>query len=120
MTSALRVFGICIALVIAVNVSQGAVRGEEQGFLGVQIKLTANGDGIVIVALEKDAAGEKGGLKENDIILMANGNKLAALTDFVDAVRATKPGETIELTLVRGATQMELKIKVGKKPASAP
>jgi S1-C subfamily serine protease len=118
MASAMRVFGTCFALALAVNVCQGAVRGEEQGYLGVQIKALASGDGIQIIGLEGGEAGDKGGLKENDILIKANGNKVGTVQEFVDTVRKTKPGETIELTILRGATEMELKIKVGKKPAS--
>jgi len=120
MSSALRVFGTCFALAIAVNVCHGAVTGEEQGYLGVQIKALENGDGIMIIAVEAGEAGDKGGLKDNDILIKANGNKVGTVQEFVDTVRKTKPGETIEVTILRGATEMELKIKVGKKPASLP
>ena len=119
MASALRVLGVCVALVIATSENCQAA-GEDQGYLGVQIKAGPNGEGIIIVAFQPDAPGEKGGLKEQDIVLQANGKKIGTVQEFVETVRDTKPGEVIVLSILRGATEMELKIKVGKKPAQEP
>jgi S1-C subfamily serine protease len=118
MTSALRILGVCFALIVFTGAGRAA--DDDQGYLGVQFKLNPNGEGMLIVSLEADAAGEKGGLKMNDIILKANGNKLAMIMDLVDAVKDTKPGETIVLTILRDNEEKELKVKVGKRPAEAP
>ena len=56
------------------------------------------------------------GLKADDIILKADGKKVEGLSDFVTAVRDTKPGTTMVLTIQRGDKEMEIKVKVGKKP----
>jgi S1-C subfamily serine protease len=118
MTSALRMLGICVALLVAVNVGRAA--DDDKGFIGVQIKLSPNGDGILIVAFVEDSPAEKAGLKTDDIILKANGNKVGTLMEFIEAVRDTKPGETILLAIKRGDKEMELKVKVGKAPAPTP
>jgi S1-C subfamily serine protease len=121
MTTAIRVLGVCVALALVIATSGNCwAAGEDQGYLGVQIKANPNGDGIIIVAFQADAPGEKGGLKEQDIIVEANGKKVTGVQQFVETVRDTKPGETIELKLLRGATEMELKIKVGKRPVEPP
>jgi predicted metalloprotease with PDZ domain len=118
MTSAFRILGVCFALLIFTGAGRAA--DDDQGYLGVQFKLNPNGEGMLIIGLEGEAAGEKGGLKMNDIILKANGNKLAMIMDLVDAVKDTKPGETIVLTILRDNEEKEFKIKVGKRPAQAP
>src|SRR5438876_164020 len=51
-----------------------------------------------------------------DVIVKMNGKKVDDLNDFVQAVRDTKPGETIVLAVLRADKEVEIKVKVGKLP----
>jgi S1-C subfamily serine protease len=114
MITACRCLAICVAMLVAVC----AVRAsdDDEGFIGVQLKLSPTGQGLFIVQALDGSPAEMAGLKADDIILKADGKKVEGLQDFVTSVRDTKPGTTMVLTIQRGATEMEIKVKVGKKP----
>ena len=67
-------------------------------------------EGIYIYDIEPSSAAAKAGLKKEDVIIAANGEKVlttSALSDFKDTL---SPGDTVKLTIVRNGTQMEIDV----------
>jgi S1-C subfamily serine protease len=53
-----------------------------------------------------------------DIITEVNGKKIASMDDVVNIVNAAKPGESMELTLLRGGKERTVTVTLGDRPAS--
>jgi len=61
------------------------------------------------VAIVKNSPAEKAGVKENDVILELNGEKLTEQSDFSDMLQKCKVGEEIEMTVFRKNDKLKLK-----------
>src|SRR5437773_8794182 len=101
---------LATALMLAVDPAAAAV--GEQGYIGIQIKKNDNGDGILVVMAVATSPADMAGVRGTDVIVKLNGKKVEELNDFINAIRDTKPGETVVLTIQRGDKEVEIKIKV--------
>lgn len=83
--------------------------------------------GLHIDEVVKDKTGEAAGLRKNDIIVALRGKRLDGLVDadasevlaehLQTTVRALFPGETLDMTIVRGAEALEVSVEVGSASA---
>jgi S1-C subfamily serine protease len=53
-----------------------------------------------------------------DIITEVNGKKIASMDDVVNIVNAAKPGESLELTILRSGSTKTVKVTLGDRPPS--
>ena len=60
------------------------------------------------VAIVPDSPAEKAGVKENDVVLELNGEKLTEQSDFSDMLQKCKVGEGVELVVMRGDKKLKL------------
>ena len=60
------------------------------------------------VAIVPGSPAEKAGVKENDVILELNGDKLTEQIDFSDMLQKCKVGEDVKLTIMRGDKNLKL------------
>jgi serine protease Do len=58
----------------------------------------------------------EGKLRKDDAIIGVNGKEVKNSAEIVNRVAAMSPGETVNLTVVRGGEQMEVKIKLTTRP----
>jgi len=63
-------------------------------------------------AVVPDSPADKAGVKENDIILAANGTKLDSKTDLSDIVQDASVGDEVELVLMRKDKKIKVKAKL--------
>jgi len=80
-------------------------------FLGIVTAPAAGGLKIYRVLEGSPAA--KAGLKVNDIIVKADGKPLKTHKDLVDMLRKHKPGDVVEMEVLRGEETKVLKVKLG-------
>jgi membrane-associated protease RseP (regulator of RpoE activity) len=75
-------------------------------------------NGVVIGEVTKDSPAEKAGLKQGDLITAANDKAIAAPQDVVDLVRASKPGDTVVLSVQRQGEEkpLEITVTLGENP----
>ena len=66
-------------------------------------------------AILKDSPAQKAGLKEGDIILSVNKEKITTKAPLATVVRKYKPGDTIVLEIKRGKEIMNMNIVLGTK-----
>lgn len=86
------------------------------------LKLEAQSGTVVSEVLEGSPA-EKAGLKDRDIILALDGKPLPqfkpdrVIVTFIEReVDRRKPGDSLGLTVLRGADRVELKVALGEEP----
>jgi serine protease Do len=81
-------------------------------FLGV---LTEKSDkGALIKSVTKGSSAEKGGLKEDDIITKFGDKKINTPEDLALIVRNFKPGDKVNISLLRNGKKKDLKVVLGK------
>jgi serine protease Do len=90
--------------------------------VGAFLHLESQSGAVVSEVLEGSPA-EKAGLKARDIILGVDGSALPrfrpdrVVVDYVERlIAARKPGDTLTLSVLRGADRLELKATLGEEP----
>ncbi len=120
--------GFAIPINKAKRVLGRLIRGEKilYGWLGISIQ-DLNEDlrsyfgikerkGVIVVKVFKKSPAQKAGIKEGDLILEFNHQKIKASRELVRMVTATPVGEVITLTILRSGRKREIRVKVGKRP----
>jgi M6 family metalloprotease-like protein len=98
-------------------VSRPMKLAERRALLGITLGDANEGGGAPITRVTNGSAAEKAGLKNGDIILKIDGAPMTSAARLTDAVSEKKPGDTVVLTLQRGATHEDLKVTLGEDTA---
>ncbi len=85
----------------------------ERGWLGVSINVDTDGK-VVISGVDEDSPAEKGGLKEEDLILRIGREEMKDPNMLVEEIRRRKPGDTIKITVERDGKTLDLPVKLGE------
>ncbi len=108
-----------------------AVRGQadlpERPWLGVTYipitaavardrKLTAT-SGALVVAVTPGSPALKAGMRENDIVKAIDGRLLDDNTSMMDIIKDKKPGDRVQITLLRDGAEQAMEIVLEKYPA---
>jgi S1-C subfamily serine protease len=75
-------------------------------------------DGILIVDVMHDSPADKAGLKRKDIVIAFDGEKVDGTEPLADFVARTKPGDKVELVLVRSGEEKKIFVEIGSREAS--
>jgi len=59
---------------------------------------------------------EKAGLQEGDVIVKFDGVRIDNIYDYTFALRSRKPGQTVRITVKRGAAETDLVATLGRRP----
>lgn len=96
-----------------------------RGFIGMKpVEMTpelrqhfgAPGDaGVFVGSVEKDGPAAKAGVQVGDIVTKVDGDTIASSRELVRAIRHRKPGETVEVSLLRNGAGRTVKITVGER-----
>jgi S1-C subfamily serine protease len=108
------------ALLSALLVGAPAIEKAGPGFLGVQIRLGLNGNGLEIVKVIEGAAADKAGLKAGDLITQVDGEAVGPLQDFVKMIGGHKAGDKLKVTIFRDGTTEDVKVVLGEAPKEPP
>ncbi|RMD73654.1 MAG: PDZ domain-containing protein [Chloroflexi bacterium] len=79
---------------------------------GAFISAGLNGQSAVL----PDTAAAKAGLREGDIITAVNGQRLDANTSLRQLLLQYRPGDTVELTILRDGKEQNVKVTLGERP----
>jgi serine protease Do len=74
--------------------------------------------GVVINEVVDDSPAEKAGLKEEDVIIGANGSRIETSDELTDLVDDAKPGDKVTLDVIRGGKEMQVAITLGDRSDS--
>jgi serine protease Do len=70
--------------------------------------------GAIVAQVIPDSPASQAGLKSGDVIDQLNGHKIADGSALQVAVSQDKPGQTIQLGILRNGTPMQVSVKVGE------
>jgi serine protease Do len=71
--------------------------------------------GVEITMVDQDAPAGKAGLKEQDVILTVNGEKVASVEQFRRLIRETPPGRIVSLGVSRNGQPMSFKVQLADR-----
>ncbi len=94
----------------------GAMSGEPRSFLGVTTE--KEGDGARITDISDESAAQKAGLKEGDIIIRINDQKVNSPEDLTKAIHKYKPEEKVTVVFKRDGKEQSQSIVLGKRTES--
>jgi S1-C subfamily serine protease len=127
------------------EISQLETKGEvEHAYLGIEggtitpelakaLNLPVS-EGVIVQSVVKDGPADKAGLEAGnttatingqevrlggDIITEANGKKVATMDDLVEQIQASKPGDELQLKILRGGQEKTASVTLGSQPSSA-
>jgi S1-C subfamily serine protease len=115
---------------------QHAYLGIEAGSITPQLAQALNlpvEKGVLVASAAKGGPADKAGIEGGDtsatiegaevtlggdIITKLDGKTIASMEDLVEAVDAKKPGDQLEVTVLRGGNEKTLTVTLGNRPAS--
>jgi serine protease Do len=126
------VFTACTCLAVQPSAPSGEVYGfssEEFGgdtsYLGVDTRDVTSDrlsalhlkeeSGVEITMVDQDAPAGKAGLKEEDVILTLNGEKVVSVEQLRRIIRETPPGRIITLGISRNGQPMTFKVQLADR-----
>jgi len=74
-------------------------------------------EGALVGHVEKDGPADKAGLKQGDIIVKLNGEKIRNINQLRNAVAALTPGQKVDVEILRNGNYETVRVKVGELPA---
>lgn len=75
-------------------------------------------EGAFVVEVTKGTEAAKSGIRPNDVIVGLNEETIRSMNDLILQVRRHQVGDTVTVTLYRGNKRLQIKMKVGVKPAN--
>ena len=76
------------------------------------VTLDMSSDVATILSVDPSGPGARGGLRPGDVVERVDGRRVSDSIDLVVALRAHQPGDTVTLTVRRGAATTDLKVKL--------
>jgi len=113
----------CCWLVLAVLLSSGgtALAGEAKtdgAWLGVRLSAgSPSGEGVRLARIFNDSAAAKAGLRASDILLTFDGVEVTGSKDLIGQIKSHDPGSWVPLTVVRDGDELEMRVRLGDRPA---
>ncbi|MBI4718193.1 MAG: PDZ domain-containing protein [Planctomycetes bacterium] len=99
--------------------------GKERGWLGVLVQpvpealaaqLETEGRGLMVANVTKDSPADRAGLQAHDVIVSVAGTEMnGGAQQLASLIGDTKPGETVEIVLLRQGQEQTLKVQLGSR-----
>ncbi|MGN6603712.1 MAG: PDZ domain-containing protein [Ginsengibacter sp.] len=89
--------------------------GENNAFLGVYSAKTDKG--VVINNILDGSSAQKAGLQKGDVITKVDDKDINAPEDLRNAIQAHKPGDNVEISVLRDGKKKSIKVDLGKTPS---
>ena len=94
----------------------------ERGWLGVSVQDLVPEDGrsarrgVLVAAVERTSPAGRAGLRQGDVVVAINGDRVETSRALVRTVAAIPPGQTLRLTVLREGREREMPVQVGRRP----
>jgi Do/DeqQ family serine protease len=70
--------------------------------------------GVFVAGVGAGSAAERGGLKQDDVIVKLNGKPVIDVNSFRNLISSTAPGTQVSLTVVRNGREQDLRVTLGE------
>lgn len=112
--------GFAVPADIALDYAESIVSGEpiETAFLGVTgTQFNEEGRaGALITDVTPGTAADEVGIQVDDVIVFLDGVEIQSLEDLSAQVRAHRPGDTVQVILLRDGEEISLDVTLGVRP----
>jgi S1-C subfamily serine protease len=113
--------GFAVPIDLAAKSAEAIVQGRpvETGYLGVTTAPTTVGGqaGALISQVTADSPAEEAGLRAGDVVVAIDGQAIESFSELAARIRAHKPGDRVELRVVRGGDQTTVTATLTQRPA---
>ena len=89
--------------------------GGFRAYLGTVPDFTEVEGGVRLADVTQGSPGDEGGLRPGDLIIRLGDRKIENLYDFTYALQENKPGDVVEVEIVRGGEKMTLEVTLGRR-----
>ncbi len=86
----------------------------ERGWLGVSVE--DRDTGISVAGVERTSPAARAGIRQGDMILAVNGERVENARALIRAVAAIAPGTSVNLSVRRQGREMDIPLTVGRRP----
>jgi serine protease Do len=103
--------------IVADLVGKGRI---DRGWLGVAVSDSSEAsEGVPIASVDHLGPAARAGLRQGDVVTAVNGQRVESARGLIRAIAATTPGNSVRLTVRRGARAMDVSVTVGRRPADS-
>jgi S1-C subfamily serine protease len=104
----------------------GTHQGTNTGFIGaglvtvtpqIGVQINYKGTGVAIQQVIQGGPADQAGLQPGDVIQKINGSEVTKTDEVIKAIRATKPGGTVNLEVWSAGVKKLVTVKVQERPA---
>ncbi len=74
-------------------------------------------EGVIVSEIQEGSPGDHAGLRVGDIIVRANGERISDDSTLSGIIQDSKPGDTVALQVIRDRKELDLKLRVEKRPS---
>src|SRR5262245_15083046 len=99
----------------------GPAATASRPYLGMAADAVAPGaapNGITVHSVTPESPAAKAGLKGSDRIVMADGKEVKTFEDFKKTLASHKPGDNVEIKVMRDGKEQTITVTLGEAPAS--
>jgi putative serine protease PepD len=112
--------GFAIPIDTAFQVAEALEEGETPtiGFLGVTpADGTGSRLGALVTSVVEGSGAAEAGIQEGDLIVRYQSEPIESAADLIATIRATQPGTTATIEIVRDGQAQELAVEIGEPPS---
>ena len=98
--------------------AQASGAAPAAAFLGVQLEPRLDGgSGALVSDVVADSGADVAGIRVGDVVVAVDGVEITGQAGLVATIRDLSPGDTVEITIVRGGNTTEVTATLGRRPA---
>jgi hypothetical protein len=90
-------------------------RGSLPVYMGTVPDFTHEGEGFAIIGTKEGSPAEKAGLLKGDVIVRMDGTDVRNIYDFMGVLSGQKPGNVIDVVVIREGAEVTIPVTLGKK-----
>jgi S1-C subfamily serine protease len=91
----------------------------KHAYVGVEMSSTSSG-GAEVASVQPGSPGAAAGLQAHDLVTAIDGKAVSTTDQFIATVDKYGPGQTVTMTVHRNGQTLNIKVKLGTRPASTP
>lgn len=99
-----------------VSVLERNLRDTDQSFIGIGETPGFQGPGVEVDEVTKNSGAAAAGIKRGDVIMKVGDRPISGLLELKNALTGVAPGDSVSLSVKRGATTKNFEVVLGNRP----